>query len=136
MCPTTLCSEYSFLRGSTLNTSPKSCLQKWCQVLYPYHTWDLRLGIPYKVIPWSQWLRLHKLTSSNLGLMTWDRVWTGLRFMVVLATVKNAYTCGCYIVHLSCFFFILYCSYLILQICDALANLRQNINQYRIPHLI
>ena len=96
-----------FLLDPTLNTNPKPHLQKVLLCRHPCHTWDLKLGTMCEVespnihalngwdctnwpqVTWdlvwsgksqrscSQRLRLHRSTSSDLGLNTRDLVWSG-----------------------------------------------------------
>ena len=68
-------SSFFFL---TLNTSHKPHLQEMLPMWHPCHTWDFGRHTMCKVvslkIPCPQWLRLHGLISSELGLRTWDPV--------------------------------------------------------------
>jgi hypothetical protein len=77
---------YNFMLkvGSSLLFNPQynsePYLEKMLPSRHPCHTWDSRLGISCEVVRpnfyASQWLRLHGVTSSELGLRTWDLVWT------------------------------------------------------------
>jgi hypothetical protein len=67
----------SFLLDPTPDTSPKPHLQKVMPYRHPYHTWGwLRNGdlawSGKSQLPCSRRLRLHRLTSSELGCRTWD----------------------------------------------------------------
>ena len=69
----------TFLLDPTPNTSTKPHLQEVLPRRHPCHTWDFGLGTPCEVasksqLLCSQQLRLHGLTSSDLGLRTWDSV--------------------------------------------------------------
>jgi hypothetical protein len=55
------------LLDPTLKISPKPHLQKVSSCKHPCHTWDL-VWSSKSHMSCSQWLRLHKLTSSDLGL--------------------------------------------------------------------
>ena len=66
----------SFLFNMSPNTSLKPRLQK--KVLpcrHPCHSWD-PVWSGKSQPSWSQWLRLHGLTSSDFGLRTWASKWT------------------------------------------------------------
>jgi hypothetical protein len=68
----------SFLLIPTLNTSPEPYLQKVLPCRHPCHTCDLGpVWSGKSQLPCSQRLRLHRLTSSDLGLRTWDPMWSG-----------------------------------------------------------
>ena len=75
--------RYGFLLNPTLNTSPKPQLLKVRPCRHPYHTWDLGLGTWNPVwsgkshLSCSQRLRLHRLTSGELEIKTWDPLLTG-----------------------------------------------------------
>ena len=74
----------SFLLNPTLNTSHKPHLHKVLPCRHPCHTWDSWCGTVWSGkshLPGSQGLRLHGLTSSGLGLWTWDTMCTGLEFV-------------------------------------------------------
>ena len=62
---------FSFLLNQTLNTSPKSHLQKVLPCRCPCHTWD-HVWSGKSQLPCSQQMRLHGLTLSDLELRTWD----------------------------------------------------------------
>ena len=69
----------TFLLGPTLNIHPEPLLQKVLPCRHPCHTWALGpMWSDKSQIPCSQWLSLHGLTSSKVGLRTWDPLWTGL----------------------------------------------------------
>ena len=71
----------SSLLDPTFNTSPEPHLQKVLPCRHPCHTWDLGLGTRVKSqLPCSQRLRLHRLTSSDLGLRSWDLCELALRY--------------------------------------------------------
>ena len=69
---------FTFLLDSTLDTCPKPHLQEVLSCKHPCHTWDLELVWRKSPLLCSQLLRLHKLTSSDLGLGNWDPMWSGL----------------------------------------------------------
>jgi hypothetical protein len=70
----------SFMLGPTLNTSPMPHLQKVFHVSTRVilGTWDY-VWSGRSQLPYSQWLRLHGLTSNDLGLRTWDPCEPALR---------------------------------------------------------
>ena len=63
--------RFSFLLHTTLATSPEPHLQIVLSCRHPCHTWDLGPHMKWSV-PTSRLstLRLHKSTSSELGLRT------------------------------------------------------------------
>jgi hypothetical protein len=76
--------ESNFLHNPTFNTNPKPHLQIVLPCRHPCRTWGLGLGTSCEVVSpnfqaLSQRLRLHGLTSSELGLRTWTPCEPALR---------------------------------------------------------
>ena len=76
----------SVLLNLAFNTSSKPHVQKVSSCKHPCHTWDLGHETQFKCF---QWLRLYRLTSSDLGFKTEDPMWTDPYNIIVLSAFEE-----------------------------------------------